>query len=333
MKVILKENIENLGKKGDIVNVASGYGRNYLIPKKIAMEVTASNVKMIEIEQQALRSKYEKEVSSYQEIRERFDQTSLSFVRKAGEKDVIFGSVSSADIKDALEKLGFEVEKKKILLDEPIKRLGNYTVPIKIYHEERAEVKVEVIKEGEKKKKEAESGATDMEKKEESESKQDSMPEVKKEEMPEVEKVPIVKEEAPEVEKEPVAMKKDDAVPTAGEIEVIEEVSEVDEEPKALEKEDAAPAAEEKEVIEEARDVAPEEEKKPVAIEEKDVAPAKEGEEVIEEGKASEVEKEPMAKEEKVAVSTEEEKEVVEEEKDMAPEKTVPEETKKTEEK
>ena len=321
MKVILKENIENLGKKGDIVNVASGYGRNYLIPKKIAMQVTASNVKMIEIEQQALRSKYEKEASSYQEIRERFDQTSLSFVRKAGEKDVIFGSVSSADIKDALEKLGFEVEKKKILLDEPIKRLGNYTVPIKIYHEERAEVKVEVIKEGEKEKKEVESGATDTKKKEESEGKQDSMPEVKK-------------EEAPEVEKKPVAMKKGVAVPTAEEIEVIEEVSKVDEEPKVLEKEDAAPAAEEKKVIEEARDVASEEEKEPVAIEEKDVAPAaEEGEEVIEEGKASEEEKEPRAKEEKDAVPSEEEKEVIEEEKDMTPEKTVPEETKKTEEK
>jgi large subunit ribosomal protein L9 len=149
MRVILKQNVENLGRKGDIVNVAPGYGRNYLIPKKIALEVTSSNMKMIEIEQKSLQKAVEKERASFQGVIDTLNETTLSFKRKAGEKDVIFGSVSSSDIKDALQELNIEIDKKKILLDEPIKRLGNYTVPIKIFHEDRAEVKVEVITEEE----------------------------------------------------------------------------------------------------------------------------------------------------------------------------------------
>lgn len=149
MKVILKDNIENLGRKGDIVEIAPGYGRNYLIPKKLALEVSLSNMKMIEMEQQALKKRLEKEVLSYQELIQQLNQTTLSFVRKAGEKDIIFGSVSSSDVKEALDKVGFEIDKKKILLIEPIKRLGNFTVAIKVYHEQQAEVKIEVIKEEE----------------------------------------------------------------------------------------------------------------------------------------------------------------------------------------
>jgi large subunit ribosomal protein L9 len=148
MRVILRENIENLGRKGDLVNVAPGYGRNYLIPKKIAIEVTSRNMKMIEIEQKVLKKGFEKERASYQELTDRLNAVTLSFTRKTSEKDVIFGSVSSTDIRDALAAQGFEVEKKKILLEEPIKRLGNYTIPIKTFHEERAEVKLEVVKEG-----------------------------------------------------------------------------------------------------------------------------------------------------------------------------------------
>lgn len=148
MKIILKENIENLGKRGDIINVAPGYGRNYLIPRKLALQVTRSNLKMVEMEQKALRKKLEQEVISFQSVIDQINQTSLSFERKAGDKDVIFGSVSTADIKEALEKQGIEVDKKRILLAEPIKRLGNYTIPIKVFHDERAEIKIEVKKEG-----------------------------------------------------------------------------------------------------------------------------------------------------------------------------------------
>jgi len=147
MKVILKHDVEKLGRKGDIVNVAPGFGRNYLIPRKLAIAVTASNLKMIEIERQALKKKVEQERQSFQGLIQKLNQVTLTFPRRAGEKDVIFGSVSAADVKEALDKLGLEVDKKKIHLDEPIKRLGNFTVPVKVYHEDKAEVKILVVKE------------------------------------------------------------------------------------------------------------------------------------------------------------------------------------------
>jgi large subunit ribosomal protein L9 len=147
MRVILKQDVDNLGRKGDIVNVAAGFGRNYLIPKKMALEVTPSNVKMIEIERQALKKKWEKERLSYQDLIRRLNELTIVFSRKAGEKDMIFGSVSAADVKEELDKLGFDIEKKKIALDEPIKRLGNYTIPVKVFHDDRASLKVEVRKE------------------------------------------------------------------------------------------------------------------------------------------------------------------------------------------
>lgn len=178
MKIILKENIENLGKRGDIIDVAAGYGRNYLIPRKMAIEVTPSNIKMVEMEQRALRKKLEKEVETYQSVIDRLNQTSLSFKRKAGDKDVIFGSVSTADIKEALDQLGIEVDKKKILLVEPIKRLGNFTVPIKVFHDERAEIKIEVKKEGAEeeteKKVEEEKPATEVTSREEEDAPEES---------------------------------------------------------------------------------------------------------------------------------------------------------------
>ncbi len=147
MKVILKQDVESLGRKGDIVNVAPGYGRNFLIPRKLALRVTASNMKMIEIERQALKKKLEKERESYQDLIQRLNEVTLSFSRKAGEKDMIFGSVSAADVKDALDRLGFDIEKKKIVLDEPIKRLGHYTIPVKVFHDDKAMLRVEVRKE------------------------------------------------------------------------------------------------------------------------------------------------------------------------------------------
>lgn len=194
MKVILKENIENLGKRGDIIDVAAGYGRNYLIPRKLALEVTPTNMKTIEIDQRALRKKLEKEVVSYQSLMERLNQTSLSFERKAGDKDVIFGSVSIADIKEGLDSLGFDIEKKRILLDEPIKRLGNYTVSIKVFHDEQAEIKIEVKKEGE----------TEPEEKKQAvaEKKEEIAPEAKKEEVEAEEEEPVLEEERRKMEEE-----------------------------------------------------------------------------------------------------------------------------------
>ncbi len=147
MKVILKQDVEKVGRKGDVVNVAPGYGRNYLIPRKLAVEVTATNVKMIEIEQLALKKRREKEMLAFRELAEKLGKVTLTFERKAGEKDVIFGSVQSSDIKEGLDKLGFDIDRKKIVLVEPIKRLGTFTVPVKIHLDERAEIKVVVAAE------------------------------------------------------------------------------------------------------------------------------------------------------------------------------------------
>ena len=147
MKIILKQDVEKLGRRGDVVNVAPGFGRNYLLPRKMAIAVTPTNIKMIEIERQALKKKVEIERKSFQSLTQKLNQVSLTFTRRAGEKDVIFGSVSSGDVKEALDGLGYDIDKKKILLDEPIKRLGNFSVPIKISHDDRAEIKVVVARE------------------------------------------------------------------------------------------------------------------------------------------------------------------------------------------
>jgi large subunit ribosomal protein L9 len=147
MKVILKQDVEKLGRRGDVVNVAPGYGRNYLIPRKMALAVTATNMKAIEIERQAQKKKLEAERKSFQSLVEKLNQVTLTFTRRAGDKDVIFGSVSSGDVRDALAELGYDIDKKKVLLEEPIKRLGNFAVPVKISMDDRAEVKIVVARE------------------------------------------------------------------------------------------------------------------------------------------------------------------------------------------
>ncbi len=147
MKVILKQDVEKLGRRGDVVNVAPGFGRNYLLPRKMALAVTATNIKTIEIERQALKKKLEIERKSFQSLAQKLNEVSLTFTRRAGEKDVIFGSVSAGDVKEALDGLGYDIDKKKILLDEPIKRLGNFAVPVKISTDDRAEIKIVVVRE------------------------------------------------------------------------------------------------------------------------------------------------------------------------------------------
>jgi large subunit ribosomal protein L9 len=147
MKIILKQDVEKLGRRGDVVNVTPGFGRNYLLPRKLAIAVTPTNMKMIEIERQALKKKVEAERKTFQTLVQKLNQVTLTFTRRAGEKDVIFGSVSSGDVKDALGGMGYDIDKRKILLDEPIKRLGNFSVPVKISQDDRAEVKIVVARE------------------------------------------------------------------------------------------------------------------------------------------------------------------------------------------
>ena len=149
MEIILVEDVTGVGQKGAVVNVKPGFARNYLLPRKLALEVTPSNMKMVDLERKALKKKVEAERLSYRDLIAQLNAVSLSFARKAGEKDHIFGSVSAGDIKEQLDKLGFEIDKKKIVLDEPIKRLGNYTVAVKVFHDDKAEVKVAAVKEEE----------------------------------------------------------------------------------------------------------------------------------------------------------------------------------------
>jgi len=260
MKIILKENIENLGKRGDIINVAAGYGRNYLIPRKLAIQVTSSNMKMIEMEQKALQKKLEGEVKSFQSVIDQLNQTSLSFERKAGDKDVIFGSVSTSDIKEALDKLGIEVEKKKIMLAEPIKRLGNFTVPIKVFHDEKTEIKIEVKKEGaedeEKKPVVSEEKAIEEKETVKAEDKKEESPvkpelEKKKESVLEKAKEEVKtekKQEESQVEPEPEKKDESPAEETKEELPVEEKQEENPIEPEP-EKKDEPPAEETKEEL------------------------------------------------------------------------------------
>jgi len=149
MKVILKQDVENVGRKGDVVNVAPGYGRNFLLPRRLALEVTSSNLKMVEIERAALKKKVEQERQSFQATIQKLNQAVLSFSRKTTESDQIFGSVTAADIKEALDGLGFAVDKKRIVLPEPLKRLGRHKVTVKVYHDDKAEIQVDIVAEEE----------------------------------------------------------------------------------------------------------------------------------------------------------------------------------------
>lgn len=144
MKVILKEDVERLGRKGDIVEVADGYGRNYLIPKGLALQVTKENIAFIEQQRRKLQKIREKEFKNAQEMAEKLSQQELLFRKKAGESEVLYGSVTSAEIAQKLEELGFKIDKKQIVMKEPIKRLGEYVVEIKVHPDVKAEVKIKV---------------------------------------------------------------------------------------------------------------------------------------------------------------------------------------------
>ncbi len=195
MKLLLKENIENLGKKGDIVDVSPGYGRNYLVPKKMAVQVTASNRNMIEIEKRALQKGLEKEIQSHQAVIDRLNQTELSFTRKADEKDTLFGSVNVTDIKDALDQKGFDFEKRRIVLDEPIKKLGEFKIPVKVFQEYQGEITIRVQGETEPEKKTEKQASPEPGKKVEAAGEEESGSE-KKEEKTEEDKAIGIKTEA-----------------------------------------------------------------------------------------------------------------------------------------
>lgn len=147
MQIILQEDVEKLGTRGQLVEVAEGYARNFLLPRKLGLEATAGNLKRLEKMRANFAKKEASEKAAAQKQGELLAAVSLEFTRKAGENDQLFGSVTSGDIAEALAAKGFEIDKKRIVLAEPIKIMGEYEVPVKLHREVSANVKIAVKKE------------------------------------------------------------------------------------------------------------------------------------------------------------------------------------------
>jgi len=147
MQIILQEDIEKLGTRGQLVEVAEGYARNFLLPRKLGLEATPGNMKRLEKMRAAFAKKSAVEKESAQKLVELLAAVSLTLSRKAGENDQLFGSVTSGDISEALKAQGYEIDKRKIALADPIKLVGEYEIPVKLHREVSANVKLIVKKE------------------------------------------------------------------------------------------------------------------------------------------------------------------------------------------
>ena len=147
MEVILKEDVAKLGSRGDVVKVAEGYGRNFLLPRKLAIEASANNKAVIEQMKAASVRRSAKEKTQADELAKQFDGLSVTFQRRSGEGDQLFGSVTSGDIADALEKKSFHVDRRKIQLHEPLKQIGEFDVPVKLHKDVTTHLKVVIEKE------------------------------------------------------------------------------------------------------------------------------------------------------------------------------------------
>ncbi|MDI9569746.1 MAG: 50S ribosomal protein L9 [Pseudomonadota bacterium] len=148
MKVILKENLDDLGKIGDIVNVSDGFARNYLIPKGFAAEATSRSIQSLEHERKRILRKAEKEKQHAAALQERLAGLTCVIARRVGEQDKLFGSVNNKDIEKALREMGMEIDRKAIVVSEPIKTLGDFPVKIKLPAGLTAEVNIQVVREG-----------------------------------------------------------------------------------------------------------------------------------------------------------------------------------------
>ena len=147
MEVILREEIEKLGRRGDVVKVAAGYARNYLLPKRLAVAANESNKKIVEQEKQAYLRRESKEIGDANDLAKMMGSVEVTIAQKSGENDQLFGSVTAQDIVAALEKAGYTIDRKKVNLAEPIKALGDYKVTVKLHREVAVELPVHVIKE------------------------------------------------------------------------------------------------------------------------------------------------------------------------------------------
>jgi large subunit ribosomal protein L9 len=148
-KVLLREDVDDLGARGEIVRVRAGYARNYLLPRNLAVQATTGNVKGIEQERAALLKKEAKERATAEAQSQQIGSLELEFRRKAGEQGALYGSVTSMDLAEALKERGHEIDRHRIHLREPLKRLGDYTVPVRLHREVTIELKVRVAPEGE----------------------------------------------------------------------------------------------------------------------------------------------------------------------------------------
>jgi large subunit ribosomal protein L9 len=149
MEVILREHVDNLGRRGEVVKVADGYARNYLLPRKLALIATDGNKKQIERERVKFDAKEAEEQKVAGSLAERLAKVEIEISRKVGETEALYGSVTTSDVAAALESKGLEIDRRKIQLQEPIKKLGEYEIPVKLHREVTTKIKVRVIAEGE----------------------------------------------------------------------------------------------------------------------------------------------------------------------------------------
>jgi large subunit ribosomal protein L9 len=148
-KVLLREDVDDLGARGEIVRVRAGYARNYLLPRKLAIEATIGNVKGIERERAALLKKEANERATAEAQSAKMSSLVLEFKRKAGEQGALYGSVTSMDLAEALKERGYEIDRHRIHLREPLKRLGEFAVPVRLHRDVTIELQVKVVPEGE----------------------------------------------------------------------------------------------------------------------------------------------------------------------------------------
>ena len=148
MEVILRDHVDNVGRRGEVVKVADGYARNYLLPRKLALVATPGNLKQIERERVKLDAKEAEEKTGAEAVAARMAGVEVVITRRVGETEALYGSVTTADIAEALGKLGHETDKRKLGLREPIKKLGAYTVPLKLHRDVVVQLPVKVVAEG-----------------------------------------------------------------------------------------------------------------------------------------------------------------------------------------
>ena len=147
MEIILREDIDKLGQRGDMVKVAAGYARNFLLPRKLAVAANESNKKIVEQERQAHLRRDAKQVTEAQDLGKMMAAVNVTIRQKAGENDQLFGSVTANDVAVALEKLGYNIDRKKVHLEEPIKTLGDFQVSVRLHRDVSIDVPVHVVKE------------------------------------------------------------------------------------------------------------------------------------------------------------------------------------------